>query len=439
MDHLQLHKVQRLDSISLDETYYTNEGYFIDHPIVTTCGVFEYKNEDGSTRRELRLPEHVFDEKSLKSYKGKPIIVTHDAGEVDKDNVKQEQIGTIMSEGYQDGESVRVEIIIHDTNVLKQCGLKELSLGYSLDTEDASGVWKGEAYDCIQKNIEINHLALVSEARAGESARLNMDSKDKTRILKGGKVVKVNTKGYRKDEGDLSPDEMEAAIALFKAQKAAEQVSAEAVDEDDIASQNEDEEKEENPVDAVRANVDRRDSEGETMTPEEIIAEQKADLEILLTEIDKLQASSDMVGDSEEENEDEEENTSEETKEDSEEIEEEKKGINMDSVDRLLKARLDICRMADQLGLNGLERLSIPEGKKKIIKAVNPKMNLDGKTNSYIDAAYDIAKDTFRNRKSTNDQRKSMIGEQIRADAKGESSSVSARKKMIQNMTGGRK
>ena len=75
-------KQQRIDSISIDGTYYTEEGYLVDHPIVTTCGIFEYKNEDGSTRRELRLPEEVFAKESLESYKGQPIIITHDAGEV---------------------------------------------------------------------------------------------------------------------------------------------------------------------------------------------------------------------------------------------------------------------------------------------------------------------------------------------------------------------
>ena len=202
-------RLQRLDSISLDKTYYTSEGYLVDHPIVTTCGVFEYKNEDGSTRRELRLPEHVFDKKSLESYKGKPIIITHAAGDVDKENVRREQIGTIMSAGYRDGDNVRCEIIIHDTNTLKRCGLRELSLGYSLDTEEMPGVWQGEEYDCIQKNIEINHLALVAEARAGDTARLNIDSKDgKTQILKGGKAMmknRQNTKGRRADEVDTFP------------------------------------------------------------------------------------------------------------------------------------------------------------------------------------------------------------------------------------------
>ena len=283
---------KRIDSMSVDRTYYTEEGYFVDHPIVTTCGIFEYKNDDGSTRRELRLPEYVFDVKSLESYKGKQIIITHDAGEVDKENVRREQIGTIMSKGYRDGDNVRCEIIIHDTNTLKNCGLKELSLGYSLDTDDTPGIYEGENYDCIQKNIEINHLALVAEARAGETARLNIDVKDDDeQILKGGKAImgKPNSKGRRADEGaELSPEEMEAAIALFKAQQAASQATGEGTDggkDEEVSAEESEEEK--SAVDQVKENIDRRDSEGEGMAPEEIIAEQKADLDTLLAEIDK--------------------------------------------------------------------------------------------------------------------------------------------------------
>ncbi len=440
-------RLQRLDSISLDKTYYTSEGYLVDHPIVTTCGVFEYKNEDGSTRRELRLPEHVFDKKSLESYKGKPIIITHAAGDVDKENVRREQIGTIMSAGYRDGDNVRCEIIIHDTNTLKRCGLRELSLGYSLDTEEMPGVWQGEEYDCIQKNIEINHLALVAEARAGDTARLNIDSKDgKTQILKGGKAMmknRQNTKGRRADEVDnLSPEELEAAIALFKAQQAATQAAGEGMDEDDdLPSEGAEESKD--PVEQVRENIDRRDSEGEGMTPEDVIAEQKKDLDTLLAEIDRLQAENDMNGDGNEDPAADEAGILEQKKTDSEEEncdeESEEKAVNMDSVDRIVRRRLDICRMADKLCLDGVEGLSVREGKKRIIKAVNPKINLDGKSNSYINAAYDIAKQAFNERKSTDDQRQKIVSGKMRMDAKAESNSSTARREMIARMTGGKK
>ena len=178
MNTPKLKTVYRLDSVPLSATYWTREGYLKDEPIVTSVGIFEYLNDDGSKRRELRLPENVFDPASLASYEGKPVIITHDAGEVDKNNVQREIIGTILSPGIRDGDDVRAKIVIHNTDAMKRSGLKELSLGYSLDLDETPGVWNGQPYDAIQKNIRINHLALVQSARAGEQARLNIDSRD---------------------------------------------------------------------------------------------------------------------------------------------------------------------------------------------------------------------------------------------------------------------
>jgi len=192
-----LTKVIRLDNLPIEQTYYTEEGYLKDRPILTSCGIFEYKNPDGSIRRELRLPEDVFAEESLASYKGKPIIITHDAGIVTKENVGEHQIGTILSEGYRSGEDVRAEIVIHQTDAMKRSRLKQLSLGYDLDLEETAGEWNGEHYDAIQRNIRINHLALVREARAGDQARLNIDSRDSNTILKGGKAMSKKTKDTR--------------------------------------------------------------------------------------------------------------------------------------------------------------------------------------------------------------------------------------------------
>ena len=133
-------RVQRFDSLPLDATYFTDEGYLVDHPIVTSVGIFVYHNPDGSERRELRLPEEVFAEKSLASYKGKPIIITHDAGYVDTENVQEEGIGTILSNGYRDGNDVRAEIVIHDVDSVKRSGMRELSCGYNLRLDETPGV-----------------------------------------------------------------------------------------------------------------------------------------------------------------------------------------------------------------------------------------------------------------------------------------------------------
>ena len=164
----------------------------------------------GSRKMSLLLRASQVTKASLSS-------LPHDAGYVDKGNVEEETIGTILSEGYQDGDNVRAEIIIHNTDAMKQCGLRELSLGYNLRLEETPGVWEGQPYDAIQRDIVINHLALVGQARAGEQARLNIDARDSNTTLKGGKLM--SDKKTRKD-GMMSPDEMNAAVEAFKQRRA---------------------------------------------------------------------------------------------------------------------------------------------------------------------------------------------------------------------------
>lgn len=445
----------RLDSIRMDQTYYTEEGYLVDHPIVTRCGIFEYEDpqaRDG-IRRELRIPEEVFSEKSLASYEGKPIIITHDAGEIDKNNVHREQIGTILSKGYQDGESVRCKIVIHNTDALKRCGLRELSLGYSQTPEEKPGKYQGQSYDCIQRDIEINHLALVGEARAGDAARLNIDHKDgaKKKYLKGGPVMaKVAAKGEagkkKRYDGDLTPEQIAQAIALFRAQQETAPVTG---DEEEVKLDADE------VVSAVRERKDRRDSGAEQMDSEAVIAEQEGDIEALLNVIDELQAASDMgtmdgddtpEGSPNHDEGDPETNTdeSEETidgEDLSEDGGEEEKPVNLDSMDKAVnkkvKEYLEVCRIADKLNLDGVEDLDLTSARKKVIKKVNPKLNLDGKSDAYIRAAYDIAKQEVAGRKRTDDQRRSMSrGRAQNMDSADTSSAAEARKNMISKLGG---
>ncbi len=219
---MKLKNVVRLDSIPITEkqTYFTEEGYLIDKPILTSTGIFEYANPDGTIRRELRLPDDVFDEESLASYRGKPIVITHAAGLVNKDNVEQNEVGTILSPGMRSGNDVRAEIVIHNTDAMKEKGYKELSLGYNLDLDETPGMWNGLRYDAIQRNIRINHLALVKTARAGEQARLNIDSRDGNTLI-GGKVMGKKPENAVREDGILSPEELQEAIADYKAKRGA--------------------------------------------------------------------------------------------------------------------------------------------------------------------------------------------------------------------------
>ena len=218
-DHPVLRSVIRFDSTPLNATYYTEEGYLIDTPVLTSTGIFEYANPDGSIRRELRVPSEVFDRASLASYKAKPIIISHDAGLVDKNNVHEASVGTILSEGYRDGSDVRAKIVIHDTDEMKRSGFKELSLGYNLDLDETPGIYNGEHYDAIQRNIRINHLALVREARAGDQARLNIDSKDGETLIGGRKLMSRKIRNARRTDEALTPEELKKAIEWYKANR----------------------------------------------------------------------------------------------------------------------------------------------------------------------------------------------------------------------------
>lgn len=434
-----LSRVQRLDSISLDKTYFTEEGYFVDHPIVTSVGIFEYTNPDGSTRRELRLPEDVFAAKSLASYKGKPIIVTHDAGYVDKDNVEEETIGTILSEGYQDGDDVRAEIIIHDSDAMKSCGLRELSLGYNLRLEETSGEWNGQPYDAIQRDIVINHLALVGSARAGEQARLNIDARDKQITLKGGKLMtkKVN----RKDSDMMSPEELTAAVEAFKQRReermtpdeeAAPETPA-AIDggieevAEEAAAPAADEGEQDN-VQMVKDRRDRRDAEGD---PEDldramgVIAQQDEDIDTLLGVIDVLQAANTDSDEPENEDSDEEENTDEG---------EDEPAANADRADSSdFRELLRVVRIGDKLNMDGLETMSVKNAKKEVLKKLKPAMRMDGKSAAYVNAAFDMAVSEMKSRKDTNYQRGQMMHKDSKS-TKSVGSANDARQRMIDKM-----
>lgn len=437
-----LSRVQRLDSISLDKTYFTEEGYFVDHPIVTSVGIFEYTNPDGSTRRELRLPEDVFAAKSLATYKGKPIIVTHDAGYVDKDNVEDETIGTILSEGYQDGDDVRAEIIIHDSDAMKSSGLRELSLGYNLRLEETSGVWNGQPYDAIQRDIVINHLALVGSARAGEQARLNIDSRENQITLKGGKVMAKNIK--RKDGDMMSPEDLSAAVEAFK-QRREERMnpSAEAgMDEDtpevetpaeEVADEENAEvapaadEGEQDNVQMVKDRRDRRDAEGD---PEDIdkamgvIAQQDEDIDTLLGVIDVLQAANN-------EDSDEEENADEDDEQNNDEGEEEP-AANADRADSNdFRELLRVVRVGDKLNMDGLETMSVKNAKKAVLKKLKPNLRMDGKSAAYVSAAFDMAVSEMNSRKNTNYQRQQMMRKDSKS-TKSVGSATDARQRMIE-------
>lgn len=466
----KLTRVVRLDSLPLNQTYFTDEGYLIDRPILTSTGIFEYTNPDGTIRRELRLPEEVFAPESLASYKGKPVIITHDAGLITKNNVHDEGVGTILSEGYRSGNDVRAEIVIQDTDAMKKAGLKELSLGYNLDLDETPGVWEGQPYDAIQRNIIINHLALVLEARAGEQARLNIDSRDRKRKGDSKMSAKKTKKKVRRVDGVLTPEELAQKIEEYKARRAQrlaaktdedeptpdsgeETTPAPAEDEDDtvISASGEDAPDETaEKLQMVKDRRDRRDEEGDPENTEAamgVIAQQDDDMDILFDIIDTLLAERDFDCNKDEgeeppavpaepDNEGGEEENADSDDDDipsTNESEVGKSVLNVDSVDAIVRQRIQLGIVGRALNMDGLENMKIMAAKKAVIRAVRPGLRLDGKSKAYINAAFDcaVADVTTRSKKDTAYQKRQMFNKDSRSAEDYGDSSMAARQRMI--------
>lgn len=161
----------------------TDEGYLRGDAIVTRTGVFTYRLPDGTVRKELRHPDDVFSKESMDSLKMLPVTDEHPyhhRGIVTKDNAAELQIGQTGETVYPDGRFLLTSLQISRDDGIQSVnsGRRELSCGYICDLEETLGTWDGESYTHRQRNIKYNHVAIVDRARAGSTARLNLDAGD---------------------------------------------------------------------------------------------------------------------------------------------------------------------------------------------------------------------------------------------------------------------
>jgi len=192
------------DKIKLAKAKVTDEGFIKGEAVVTRPGILKYITADGKVSRRFRPPEEVIKKEHLDSMKMMPITQGHPKERwVDVTNARDTSIG-------QTGENVRVEdnypitpISIIDQaaiNDIKEKRITELSLGYTAELDFTPGTYNGEHYDCIQKNMKCNHLALVKHGRAnaantGEFAQVNLTDSiftdENDAVLDGGDVEDI--------------------------------------------------------------------------------------------------------------------------------------------------------------------------------------------------------------------------------------------------------
>jgi uncharacterized protein len=172
----------RYDNFNLDEVKLskTPEGYLEGYAIATRTGVFSYMKADGSIQKELRLPDEVFKEDAINSFKLLPITDDHPQEEVNSDNSKELAVGFTGEDIKRQDSYLLTKLKITDKKAIDaiNSGKRGLSYGYKVNLIKKDGVYKGEKYDYVQTNIKGNHLAIVYQGRAGDKAKLRLDGQE---------------------------------------------------------------------------------------------------------------------------------------------------------------------------------------------------------------------------------------------------------------------
>lgn len=155
------------------------DGRVVADAHLTRTGVFEYRNPDGSIRREYRPPEEVFNKDSLESFAMVPVTNDHPPEDLNASNARKYAVGSTGESVRKDDDHVASSIMVYDAATIAEMekGKLQVSCGYIADVFDEPGVTPGGLkYDSIQRNIRGNHVAIVDVARAGKTAQIRMDA-----------------------------------------------------------------------------------------------------------------------------------------------------------------------------------------------------------------------------------------------------------------------
>lgn len=137
-------------------------GAEVDRPDLGTVAVF-------------RGADEVFDKASLASFAHRPITVDHPPVPVDASNWKDYAVGQTADEVTATDIYVRVPLMVSDGDAIRtvEGGKRELSVGYDCELDWTPGITKdGVKFDARQRNIRVNHIAIVDRGRAGSNVRI---------------------------------------------------------------------------------------------------------------------------------------------------------------------------------------------------------------------------------------------------------------------------
>lgn len=171
-------KLQRYDKAYIKDYAETPEGYLTVTVPITRPGVFPYQRQDGTVQMEAKLPKDIFSDRVLYTARSKPVTDGHPTEPVTIDNYQTYAKGMSHTDSRVEDLKVYISLTVTDKDLIQKIfdGQNEISIGFMSDVVAESGTYDGQNYEYVQRNIEINHIAVVDKGRAGPEVAIRADS-----------------------------------------------------------------------------------------------------------------------------------------------------------------------------------------------------------------------------------------------------------------------
>lgn len=174
--------VQRFDRTYIKDYKETPEGYLrLDNVPISRTGVFPYRRFDnGETvvEYEAKLPEDLLNNFTVQSATTKAVTDEHPPELVTAANHSKYAKGFTTTDAIAKDGKIFTSLIVTDSEMIDKIknGKREISIGFTADIERRSGEYEGQRFDSVQRNITINHIAVVNQGRAGSDIGIRADS-----------------------------------------------------------------------------------------------------------------------------------------------------------------------------------------------------------------------------------------------------------------------
>ena len=276
----------------------TNGFFEVKKNPLSLVGVFPYSGasigapEPDKIYNVYRPEEELSNPETIESFKLLPFVDEHTMLGENETPAERKGVHGVLGEdisynpnlGEHGGLEGNIKVFSNALANLIEAGKKELSCGYRCAYEFVSGVFNGQAYDAIQRDLRGNHLALVEEGRMGaqvavlDHLKITFDAKEHFTMEEENKVEDAD---IAKDAEPVTLESLAAQVAELAAfiqklkpleEKEHAELAKDEEVEDACAKDEEVEDKKPNGMDAAElkksifAEIAQRDSLAEALS-----------------------------------------------------------------------------------------------------------------------------------------------------------------------------